>query len=140
LTDDDHSTTIPIHCASSDFTSYIIQPITLLDISFQFLLRTSPSLSPISHRLLTPSHVRHPRGWVTYRMMGETTVSPLLIGYSPINSACGTLLFSFSHPSCGLPITCLRVLVNYLAKQYSVLSLPSLCSPNRLQSPRHGIH
>jgi len=25
-------------------------------------------------------------------------------------------------------------------KQYSALSFPSLCSPNRLQSPRHGIH
>jgi len=64
LTDHDHSATIPIHCASSDFTSYINQPITLLDISFQFLLRTSPSLSPTSYRRLTPSHVRYPRGWV----------------------------------------------------------------------------
>ncbi len=76
-----------------------------------FLLRTSPSLSPISYRRLHPIFVIPGVG---YRMMGEATVSPLFIGYSPINSACGTLLFSFSHPpSCGLsPITCLRVTPN----------------------------
>ena len=139
LTDHDHSATIPIHCASSDFTSYIIQPITLLVYHF--------NSSFVPHPLSHPSHTDfslHPIfviPGVGYRMMGETTVSPLLISYSPINSACGTLLFSFSHPPscCRSPITCLKVLVNYLAKQYSVLSLP-LCSSNRLQSPRHGIH
>ena len=39
------SATIPIHCASSDFTSYIIQPITLLVYS-----------SFVPHPLSHPSH------------------------------------------------------------------------------------
>ncbi len=101
-----------------------------------FLLRTSPSLSPISYRRLHPMFVIPGVG---YRMMREPTVSPLLIGYSPINSACGTLLFSFSHPpSCGLsPITCLRVLVNYLANNIQYLVSPPCAA--RTASNRLGM-
>ncbi len=84
--------------------------------------------------------------------MGEATVSPLLIGYSPINSACGALYSSLSRTYPLAVLVPLFVLESLLmlhiiteacqlpSKQYLVLSLPSLCSPNRLQSPRHGIH
>jgi len=136
LTDHDHSATIPIHCASSDFTSYIIHPITLLVYHF--------NSSFVPHPLSHPSHTDvslHPMfviPGVGYRMMGEPTVSPLLIGYSPINPACGTLLFSFSHPpSCGLPITCLRVLVNYLANNIQYLVSPPCAA--RTASNRLGM-